>query len=75
MSKKFIIITAAAGLVSFVGAFVFAWLTPPSQVSLPDGSELPALAGDISEPGLPLTRTNALGTVAAASGPMTKAMT
>ncbi len=75
MSKKLIIITAAAGLVSFAGAFVFAWLTPPSQVSLPDESELPVLAGDESEQGLPQTRTNAIGTVAAASGPMTKAMT
>jgi flagellar motility protein MotE (MotC chaperone) len=75
MSKKFIIITAAAGLVSFAGAFVFAWLTPPSQVSLPDDLKQSALVGDRSEPGLPQTRTSAVGTVAAASGPMTKAMT
>ena len=71
MSKKFMIITAAAGLVSFAGAFVFAWLTPPAQVSIPDESELPVLAGDESEQ----TRTSTVGTVAAASGPMTKAMT
>ncbi|MFC1605155.1 hypothetical protein ACFL5F_09040 [Planctomycetota bacterium] len=75
MSKKFIIITAAAGLVSFAGAFVFAWLTPPVQVSIPEESELAALASDESEQGLSQTRTSALGTVAAASGPMTKAMT
>jgi hypothetical protein len=75
MSKKFIIITAAAGLVSFAAAFVFAWLTPPSQVSLPDDLKQPALVGDISEPGLPQTRNSAVGTVAAASGPITKAMT
>ena len=75
MSKKFIIITAAAGLVSFAGAFVFAWLTPSVQVSIPEESELAALAGDESEQGLSQTRTSALGTVAAASGPMTKAMT
>jgi hypothetical protein len=75
MSKKFIIITAAAGLVSFAGAFVFAWLTPPSQVSLSDKSKLPALADDKSEPGLPQTLTSAVGAVATASGPMTKAMT
>ncbi len=75
MSKKFIIITAAAGLVSFAGAFVFAWLTPPSQVSLPDDLKQSALVDDKSEPGLPQTRTNAVGTVAAVSGPMTKAMT
>ena len=71
MSKKFIIITAAAGFVSFAGAFVFAWLTPPAQVSLPDDLKQSALAGDKSEPGLPQPQTGAI----AASGPMTKAMT
>jgi len=75
MSKKFIIITAAAGLVSFAGAFVFTWLTNSTQVSLPDEMEQPALAGDKSAPGLPEPQTGAIGTVAAASGPMTKAMT
>jgi len=75
MSKKFIIITAAAGLVSFAGAFVFTWLTHSPQVSLPDEMEQQALAGDKSEPGLPQPQTGAISTVAAASGPMTKAMT
>ena len=71
MSKKYIIITAAAGLVSFAGAFVFSWLTPPSQVSLPDDLKQSALAGDESEQGLPQPQAGAI----AASGPMTKAMT
>jgi len=71
MSKKYIIITAVAGLVSFTGAFVFTWLTPPSQVNLPDETGQPALAGDESEQGLPQPQTGAI----AASGPMTKAMT
>ena len=75
MSKKFIIITAAAGLVSFAGAFVFALLTGPSQVSLPDESEQLVLADEESEQGLVQTRTSTVGTVAAASGSMTKAMT
>ncbi len=75
MSKKLIIITASAGLVSFAGAFIFGRFTPPTQVSIPEESELAALAGDESEQGLSQTRTSALGTVAAASGPMTKAMT
>lgn len=70
MSKKMIIITAAAGLVSFAGAFIFAWLTQPSQVSLPDESEQPVLAGNESEPGLGRSQA-----VVAASVPMTKAMT
>ena len=71
MSKKYIIITAAAGLVSFAGAFVFSWLTPPSQVSLPDDLKQSALAGDESEQGLPQPQAGAIAT----SGPMTKAMT
>ncbi|MHC4324071.1 MAG: hypothetical protein ACYSUX_07345 [Planctomycetota bacterium] len=72
MSKKFIILTAAAGLVSFAGALVFSWFTSATQVSLPGESEQSALAGDKSEPGLPETQAGAAGTVA---GPMTKAMT
>jgi hypothetical protein len=75
MSKKKIIITAAAGLVSFAGAFVFAWFTRPSQVSLPEESEQMAVTGDTSEQGLRQTRIGATGTVDAAPGPMTKAMT
>ena len=71
MSKKYIIITAAAGLVSFAGAFVFSWLTPPSQVSLTDDLKQSALAGDESDQGLPQPQAGAI----AASGPMTKAMT
>jgi predicted nuclease with TOPRIM domain len=75
MSKKFIVITAAAGLVSFAGAFVFAWLTGPSQVSMPDESELSVSAGDESEQGLVQTLTGTVSTAGAATGPMTKAMT
>jgi len=75
MSKKFIIITAAAGLISFAGAFVFAWLTGPSPVSMPDEAAQTALAGDESEQGPGQTRTGTAGTVAAASGTITKAMT
>ena len=75
MSKKFIIITAAAGLVSFAGAFVFAWLTGPSPVVIPDESEQTALAGDESQQDLQQTQTGAPGPVAAASSPMTKVMT
>jgi len=75
MSKKKIIITAAAGLVSFAGAFAFAWFTRPSQVSLPEESEQAGVVGDTSGQGRQQTRIGAMGTVDAASGPMTKAMT
>jgi len=75
MNKKFIIITAAAGLVSFAGAFVFAWLTGPSDVSVPEQSEQPVLAGSESELEPMQIRTNTESMPAAASGPMTKALT
>lgn len=75
MSKKFIIITAAAGLVSFAGAFVFAWLAGPSQVSVPEQSEQPVLAGSESEPEPMQIRTNTESMPAVTSGPMTKALT
>jgi len=74
MSKKKIIITAAAGLVSFAGAFVFAWFTRPSQVSLSDESKQKAVAGDTSEQGQQ-NQIGAMGAVDAAPEPMTKAMT
>jgi len=75
MSRKFIVITAAAGLVSFAGAFVFAWLSGQSHVSISEESEQAALASDESglEPGQ--IRTAMAGTVIAASGTITKAMT
>jgi flagellar motility protein MotE (MotC chaperone) len=58
--------TATAGLVSFAGAFVFAWLTNPSPASQSDESKQPAL---------PKLQIGAIGAVDAASGPMKKTMT
>lgn len=75
MSKKFIIITAAAGLVSFAGAFVFAWLTGPSAVTTADESEQPVAATGESERSLLQTRTKAVNTVTTDVGPITKVMT
>lgn len=53
MSKKKIIITAAVGLISFGGAFVFAWFTkpPPDSQSTPsDGSNLAAHETELQLP-------------------------
>ena len=75
MSKKFIIITAAAGLISFAGTFVFALLTRPPQGILSDKSEPPALDGDTSEQALPQHQSGAISSDSTASGQMTKAMT
>lgn len=71
MSRKFIIITAAAGLVSFAGAFVFSFLRPPSQQELSSQSSQPAPGDDESQAALSQSQSGA----AAASGPVTKAMT
>ncbi len=46
MSKKLIIITAAAGLLSCAGMFVLAWLTNPAPaVAAPDAGQTTAVAG------------------------------
>jgi hypothetical protein len=75
MSKKFIIITAAAGLASFAGAFVFAMLTSPARESLTNESPQAALGDDKSEMARTEPQSGAISTDAGASGPMTKAMT
>jgi hypothetical protein len=75
MSKKFIIITAIAGLLSFAGALAFTLLTRPSKTSPSGELEQPALADEKSESSLSGPQSGEINTVAAASGPMTKAMT
>jgi hypothetical protein len=75
MSKKFIIMTAAAGLVSFAGAFVFTFLTSPSRQGRSDESPQSASVGDKSEAAQPAPQSAAVSTVAADSEQLTKAMT
>jgi hypothetical protein len=67
VSKKLIIITAAAGLVSFAGAFIFGWLTKPSPVSRPDELSQPTVVGAEAEPELPQLEADTMDTVVAAS--------
>jgi flagellar motility protein MotE (MotC chaperone) len=67
--------TAAAGLVSFAGAFVFAWLTNPSPARQPDESKQPALAGGETGQGLPRPQIAAIDAANTASGLMKKTMT
>ena len=66
MSKKLIIMVAALGLVSFVGAFVAARLTKKAPASFAGEPNEPTLAS--LEPGweLPLSQASALGTIAGA---------
>ncbi|MHC4508522.1 MAG: hypothetical protein ACYTAO_06115 [Planctomycetota bacterium] len=73
MTKKLIIMTAV-GVVSFAGAFVFAWLTHPSPESHSDTSGLSAAAGQ-SEQGIPLSEPTLAGAIDAGSGSMKKTMT
>ncbi len=75
MSKKVIIVTGAAGLVSFAGAFVFAWLSNPAAPSGPQGSGQSAPAADISASGVSQRQTDAARVASAPSGSMKKALT
>lgn len=75
MSKKRIMIMAAVGLVSFVGAFAFARLTkkpPASQEIEPDQL---AFVSEESEPELPLPQIQIAGIAGAADSTTKKAMT
>jgi hypothetical protein len=67
--------TAAAGLVGFVGAFGFAWLTNPSPVSHPDELKQPAPVDGETGSELPETQIDSIGAVEVASGSMKKALT
>ncbi|MCH7555833.1 MAG: hypothetical protein IIB56_00080 [Planctomycetes bacterium] len=75
MSKKLIIITAAAGLVSFAGAFVLGWLTKPPLASRPDESGQPALADVETVPEFPQPGVGVISAVGTASDREKKAMT
>ena len=75
VSKKLIIMIAAAGLISFGGAFVYAWLTKTAKVRPSDELPKPALAAfdSIAKPRLP--QPEAVGTVGPEDGTTGKAMT
>ena len=59
MSKKRIIMIAAVGLVSFAGAFVFAWLTKSAPASQSGDSNEPTLGISKSDSGLELPQPEA----------------
>jgi len=75
VSKKRIIITAAAGLVSFAGAFVFAWLTKTAPASRYDELSQPMLARQETELKLPAPQAGTMGTIGVGDNEMKKAMT
>ncbi len=75
MSKKVIIVTGAAGLVSFAGAFVFAWLSGPSATSGPREAEQSAPVADISASGASGRQADTSRMASAPSGSTKKALT
>ncbi|MEA3224310.1 MAG: hypothetical protein U9Q07_00030 [Planctomycetota bacterium] len=75
MSKKVIIVTGAAGLASFAGAFVFAWLSNPVPASGPQAPEQPAHVVGKSPTVEPGRQVDAARLAGAPSGSMKKAMT
>ncbi len=73
MSKKLIIMISAAGLISFAGAFLLAWLTKAAPVRASDDSSRPELTASdsVAKPGLP----QPIGTVGTMDDVTRKAMT
>ena len=75
MSKKLIIITASAGLVSFAGAFALGWFTAPSPsggTGEPIQSEIVSVS---TVPEMPRPAAGTAGVIGVASGSDRKAMT
>ena len=75
MSKKLIIITALAGLVSFAGAFAMGWFTVPSPPEDSGESIQPEIVGAGAVPEIPRPVANTTGIIGTTSGGDRKAMT
>jgi flagellar motility protein MotE (MotC chaperone) len=77
MSKKLIIMIAAAGLISFGGAFIFAWLTKPAPVDQGDKLDKTALVDtdSVGKPWLPLPEAVTVSTIGPTESTIRKAMT
>ncbi len=75
MSKKLIIITASAGLVSFAGAFALGWFTVPSPSGYPGETIQPEIVSDSAVPEIPRPVAAMTGVVGAASNSERKTMT
>ena len=71
MNKKLIIMIAAAGLISFAGAFAFAWFTKSAPISQSDELNKPTVAA-VDKPWLPQPEA---GTMSPTDSTMRKALT
>lgn len=75
MSKKLIIITASAGLVSFAGAFALGWFTAPSPSGDPGEQIQPEIVSVGAVPEMPRPVAGTAGVIGVASDNDRKAMT
>jgi len=75
VSKKLIIITASAGLVSFAGALVLGWFTAPSPPEDPSELIQPEIVSVGAVPEMPRPVADTSGVIGAASGSDRKTMT
>jgi len=75
VSKKLLIITAAAGLVSFLGAFGTAWLTKPASVQGAAPEEPASAAGRVPSPAKTAPTVLATALTPADDSANTRAMT
>jgi len=75
MNKKLIIMTAAAGLVSFAGAFGFAWFTKPAPAVVHEGSPESIVAGPGAGPALGQPEAAVVGSLGTTTDKMKRAMT
>lgn len=75
MSKKLIIITASAGLVSFAGAFAMGWFTAPSPSGDPGEPIQPEIVSVGAVPEIPRPVAVTAGIIGVASDSERKAMT
>jgi len=74
MIKK-VIITTSAGLISFAGAFAFAWFTKTAPANQAKGSNESKVTVPKTGPGLSHPQADALGTVGSTNDKMKNAMT
>ena len=75
MSKKLIIITASAGLVSFAGTFVLGWLTKPAPSGHPAESGQSAVMSVDTGQEMPRPGVDTIGAIGTASDSERKSMT
>jgi flagellar motility protein MotE (MotC chaperone) len=77
MSKKLIIMIAAAGLISFAGAFAFAWFSKSAPIRQSDELNKPKVAASdsVDKPWLPQPEADMINAAGSTDSTMRKALT